>query len=86
MKTLFTFCFIIFALAAAAHNPYALFLRAQAQRFSGYAPYSVANNLTTTTKALPQIPKIETPRGAVFCRLEDYLTQKTKVWIKVGVR
>jgi len=33
-----------------------------------------------------EIPKIETPKGAVFCRLEDKLTKATKVWIKIGVK
>jgi hypothetical protein len=31
------------------------------------------------------IPRYETPKGAVFCRMEDKLTRATKVWIKVGV-
>ena len=31
------------------------------------------------------IPRYETPRGAVFCRMEDRLTKATKVWIKIGV-
>jgi hypothetical protein len=31
------------------------------------------------------IPRYETPKGAVFCRMEDRLTKATKVWIKIGV-
>ena len=31
------------------------------------------------------IPRYETPKGAVFCRMEDKLTRATKVWIKIGV-
>lgn len=85
MKTLFTFCFATIGLAAWANNPYSYFLRARAQQFSsqaGNAPILQETN----TKPPVQIPKIETPRGAVFCRMEDYLTQKTKVWIKIGVK
>ncbi len=85
MKTLFIFCFITFVLAAAAHNPYNSFLRAKAQHLSGNFTHTAVNSVTPQ-KALSQIPKIETPRGAVFCRMEDYLTQKTKVWIKIGVK
>lgn len=33
-----------------------------------------------------QLPKITTPQGAVFCRMEDFMTRKTKVWVKVGVK
>ncbi len=32
------------------------------------------------------IPRFERPKGAVFYRMEDYLTAKTKVWIKIGVK
>lgn len=32
------------------------------------------------------IPHFQRPKGAIFCRMEDYLTTKTKVWIKVGVK
>lgn len=32
------------------------------------------------------IPRFERPKGAIFCRMEDYLTAKTKVWFKVGVK
>ncbi len=32
------------------------------------------------------IPRFVRPKGAIFCRMEDYLTTKTKVWIKVGVK
>lgn len=32
------------------------------------------------------IPRYETPRGAVFCRMEDKVTKATKVWLKIGVQ
>lgn len=32
------------------------------------------------------IPRFQRPKGAIFCRMEDYLTAKRKVWIKVGVK
>lgn len=32
------------------------------------------------------IPHYEIPKGAVFCRMEDYLTRKTKIWMKVGLQ
>lgn len=40
----------------------------------------------TVPKAMLSIPKVETPKGAVFCRFEDFMTRKTKVWVKIGVR
>ncbi len=32
------------------------------------------------------IPRFETPRGAIFCRMEDKVTRATKVWLKIGVQ
>lgn len=40
----------------------------------------------TAPKTMLSIPKVETPKGAVFCRFEDFMTRKTKVWVKIGVR
>jgi hypothetical protein len=34
---------------------------------------------------LVYIPKYETPKGAIFCRMEDKVTRVTKVWLKLGV-
>ena len=31
------------------------------------------------------IPHYETPKGAIFCRMEDKVTRATKVWLKLGV-
>lgn len=83
MKKMIVFCGLCWSLSLAAHQPYHLFLQTQAQTFHRALP---ATSVYRVTGSLLPIPKIETPRGAVFCRLEDYLTQKTKVWIKVGVR
>lgn len=32
------------------------------------------------------IPHYQTPKGNVFCRMEEYLTHKTNIWIKIGVK
>jgi hypothetical protein len=35
---------------------------------------------------LALIPHYETPKGAIFCRMEDKVTRATKVWLKLGVQ
>lgn len=43
--------------------------------------------ISKTAKLSPVIiPHFKRAKGAVFCRMEDYLTAKTKIWIKVGVK
>jgi hypothetical protein len=32
-----------------------------------------------------QVPHYQIPKGNIFCRMEDYLSRRTGVWIKVGV-
>jgi len=31
------------------------------------------------------VPVYQIPKGNIFCRMEDLVTRKTGVWIKVGV-
>ncbi len=31
------------------------------------------------------VPRYKTPKGNIFCRMEDVVTKKTGVWLKVGV-
>jgi hypothetical protein len=34
----------------------------------------------------PQIiPRFERPKGSVFCRMEDVVTRKSGLWLKLGV-
>lgn len=33
----------------------------------------------------PIVPPYQIPKGNIFCRMEDAVTRKTGVWLKVGV-
>ena len=71
--------------ALKANDPYRdyllskIYLQPQSKIQSG-------NTLTPTVGAGAFIPKYETPRGAIFCRMEDKVTRATKVWLKIGVQ
>lgn len=71
---------------AGNNNSYRTYLLLQ-----GYKTY-IAPKPSAINPVSPQlppnafIPRYETPKGAVFCRLEDLLTRKTNVWIKIGVK
>ena len=48
--------------------------------------------LPATPAALPRkspmknyVPAYQIPKGNIFCRMEDAVTRKTGVWLKVGV-
>ncbi len=40
---------------------------------------------TATVMRVKELPRYQIPKGNIFCRMEDYLTKRTGVWIKVGV-
>ncbi len=83
MKKLIVLLLLFGFVSAFATNGVKRLMILQACGFSTIKPVSQ----TYTSNYIPlQIPKIETPKGAVFCRLEDKLTKATKVWIKIGVK
>ncbi len=84
MKTwLIIFSFLFFSLHSQARNWYRIYLNTKT-----YTPpkFSASRYVEPTCTLGMTIPRFERPKGAVFCRMEDYLTAKTKVWIKVGVK
>jgi len=85
MKTfMLVFIFCLISLASFAGNPYRADLLA---KISGTEKLSVTNiesHGTVGTTAF--IPRYETPKGAIFCRMEDKVTRATKVWLKLGVQ
>ena len=83
MKTLLTIL-LLWGLSANAseRNWYRIYLLSKVENSTKYADlYSNRNKIS-----MAPIPRFERPKGAIFCRMEDYLTAKTKVWIKVGVK
>ena len=84
MKTcLIIFSLFFFSLSSQARNWYRMYLDSKtyvAPKFSVYSYVAQTRSVDMT------IPRFERPKGALFCRMEDYLTSKTKVWIKVGVK
>ncbi len=67
---------------ASERNWYRIYLNSKVESTTKYAAlYNSRNKIS-----LAPIPRFERPKGAIFCRMEDYLTAKTKVWIKVGVK
>ena len=83
MKLWLVLMLIVSSFVVNANDPYRAYLLSKIifqENFKIHksAPASIA-------KSNCVIPRFERPKGAVFCRMEDYLTTKTKVWIKVGV-
>ncbi len=80
-----SFILLLFiSIACTANNPYRAYLLS-----------TIPKQVCTSNKKLGilnpakvsfEVPRFERPIGAVFCRMEDYLTTKTKVWIKIGVK
>ena len=72
-----------FSLSSQARNWYRIYLDSKT-----YTPpkFSAYHYVASPCAVDMTIPRLERPKGAVFCRMEDYLTAKTKVWIKVGVK
>lgn len=40
---------------------------------------------TILSRQKPIVPPYQIPKGNIFCRMEDAVTRKTGVWLKVGV-
>lgn len=69
---------------AATHNWYRIYLASKCYvpaKFQQYYFAAPACGVPVT-----YLPPWQRPKGAVFCRMEDYLTAKTGIWIKVGVK
>lgn len=81
MKSIFSVFFSCFTYVALAQS-------ADSTRYESALIQSgkEKKSLHTPHPLMLQIPKIVTPQGAVFCRMEDFITQKTKVWVKIGVK
>jgi hypothetical protein len=84
MKLVATLLFVFVSLFAIANDPYRAYLLSKFSK--QMSPHFQEMSSNSYTKTICVIPRFERPTGAVFCRMEDYLTRKTKVWIKVGVK
>jgi hypothetical protein len=71
--------------ATKAGDPYRADLLAKIYARAKSITYPV-NESSVTIGAGALIPHYETPKGAVFCRMEDRVTRATKVWLKLGVQ
>jgi hypothetical protein len=86
MKSLLVvFIFCSFFLASKASNPYRSYLLSKI--YLEIKPV-IYHSETTLQAVGPSalIPHYETPKGAIFCRMEDKVTRATKVWLKLGVQ
>lgn len=81
MPLLFVFA-SFFAQASGAYRTYLL----SKVSFQLHSHFQSSTNDLASAKTNCVIPHYEIPKGNVFCRMEDYLTRKTNVWIKVGVK
>lgn len=84
MKSIAIILFVLLSISAHANNPYRAYLISKIPSQSHLL--KVESGKTESLKSNCVIPHFERPKGAVFCRMEDYLTAKTKVWLKIGVR
>ena len=85
MKTILIFVFIISSVATQATGVYRTYLLSKVALRTHTISHTIQTETATYTINCP-IPKITTPKGNVFCRLEDRLSKATKIWIKVGVK
>jgi hypothetical protein len=79
------FIFCSFFQASNASDPYRDYLLS---KIYFKAKPVVYHSSTTDPSPGPSafIPRYETPKGAVFCRMEDKVIRATKVWLKLGVQ
>jgi hypothetical protein len=68
--------------AVRSNNPYRNYLLTH---ISQPRPTARIANQSSVSSITP-IPKYQTPKGAIFCRMEDEVTRATKVWLKIGVQ
>ncbi len=79
MKTTGLVALLFLSFTLFAGGPYRNYLLAKTIiRKPGVKPVAI------TSKTI--IPRYQTPKGSVFCRLEDKLTKATRVWVKIGVQ
>lgn len=84
MKTrLLLFSFLFFSLTTDARNWYRIYLDSKTYVAPQFSAYHYSASMCGVDMSIPHFVR---PKGAVFCRMEDYLTMKTKVWIKIGVK
>ena len=85
MKTLLLFFLLFFSsLSSEARNWYRIYLDTKTYLRPKFIAYQYHRSEEMCAVGL--VPPFVRPKGAVFCRMEDYLTAKTKVWIKIGVK
>ncbi len=77
--------FVFASFFAQASGVYRTYLLSKVS-FQLHSHFQTSENNLTSAKTNCVIPHYEIPKGNVFCRMEDYLTRKTNVWIKVGVK
>jgi hypothetical protein len=85
MKTLVAILlFCSLQVSAAEHNWYRIYLASKCYVPAKFQEHYFSAPMCGVPKMY--LPPWKRPKGAIFCRMEDYLTAKTKVWIKVGVK
>jgi hypothetical protein len=88
MKTLFLITGLsLSCISSNARDWYRMYLVSQINNY--HIPtksYGWCGTLPLNEGPKVYVPPWERPKGAIFCRMEDYLTTKTKVWFKVGVK
>ena len=84
MKSTIVIFFLLINFGSNANNPYRNYLLSKIEVRHSVKSQPVGNAIPLTTTCV--IPHFERPKGAVFCRMEDYLTAKTKIWFTIGVK
>jgi hypothetical protein len=81
MRPLLLLCSFFLLQNLSAANPHKAYLLTRSSTTYKSVP-------KTFSAAVPRyfIPRYQTPKGAVFCRMEDKLTKATGIWIKIGVK
>ncbi|MCX6198493.1 MAG: hypothetical protein NTY88_04610 [Bacteroidetes bacterium] len=85
MKNYVIIFFVFISFVAQASDAYRTYLLSKVS-FQLHSHFQTSANDLASAKTNCVIPHYEIPKGNVFCRMEDYLTRKTNVWIKVGVK
>jgi hypothetical protein len=84
MKALLVSLLTLFYFSTQAGTPYRSYLLSQI--YIVQTKTKQPETCLSSTQITFTIPRYETPKGNVFCRLEDKLIRATKVWIKLGVK
>lgn len=86
MKKMLPLLFLLMAASTHASDRYRHYLLTQIISPVVFETKPPPEKLTEIKISPVIIPHFKRAKGAVFCRMEDYLTAKTKIWIKVGVK